>query len=731
MSDSMRKFFVATDGNDGWSGELEAANADATDGPFASLTRGRDAVRQLRTAGDLQGPVEVQVRGGVYYLSEPLRLSGGDSGTSQNPVTYTSYPGEEAALSGGVPITDWRPFKGDIVCTDLPEVRAGRWHFRQLFFNGERMIRARYPKYDPQDPLYGGWAFVEAAVPEDDPNPVAFRYEPGTFPRRWAKPGQAEVFTIPGACWISDIIPVREVDHENDTIYLMRPVGPTFNTLTVSTAICAGNRFYVENVLEELTEPGEWCLDTDKGTLYFWPPEGKFESGEVVAPAVERLVQMIGTPSDPVSHITFRGLTFTQTLAGFPTPDSYYKTPNAGQTLYMENTEDCVIEDNFFNAVGGDAIRLQKDNARNKIIGNEIAYAGAYGIFLGNFQRGFSRHDTMSADSPSPTEWHRDLEDRDLVVKAWPRSSHHLISNNHIHHVGIFEKHAMGISLFGISSVDIVVSHNLIHHTPRFGMGLMSGFGRVIIEYNEMHDLSQETCDTGGITANRWYTYDKDPDLCRGNIVRFNYIHDVIGCGAYDKKSEPEGATTASGKISVPYYSWAIYFDNGPIDVLVYGNICARNTLGGIMISRYCKNVTVENNIFVDSEHSQAYLMLGGEMENVRFRRNIFSYSNPESDFLRIYIPDKVEHDMRDILAEFDHNLFFSPGETELTYSGLPEGETRADWQGLGFDAHSITEDPMFVDAAEDDYSLHPESPALRLGFKPIDYSKIGLQTTR
>ena len=245
-----------------------------------------------------------------------------------------------------------------------------------------------------------------------------------------------------------------------------------------------------------------------------------------------------------------------------------------------------------------------------------------------------------------------------------------------------------------------------------------------------MHDLSQETCDTGGITANRWYTYDKDPDLCRGNIVRFNYIHDVIGCGAYDKKSEPEGATTASGKISVPFYSWAIYFDNGPIDVLVYGNICARNTLGGIMISHYCKNVTVENNIFVDSEHIQAYLLLGGEMENVRFRRNIFSYSNPESDFLRIHIHDKVEHDMRDILAEFDNNLFFSPGEAELTYPGLPEGETRADWQGLGFDAHSITEDPMFVDPAEDDYSLHPESPALKLGFKPIDYSKIGLQKT-
>jgi len=74
-----------------------------------------------------------------------------------------------------------------------------------------------------------------------------------------------------------------------------------------------------------------------------------------------------------------------------------------------------------------------------------------------------------------------------------------------------------------------------------------------------------------------------------------------------------------------PLNSWAIYFDNAPMDVLVYGNICARNTLGGIMISHYGKNVTIENNIFVDSGKSQAYLLFAGQMSNVRFKRNIFS----------------------------------------------------------------------------------------------------------
>jgi hypothetical protein len=36
--------------------------------------------------------------------------------------------------------------------------------------------------------------------------------------------------------------------------------------------------------------------------------------------------------------------------------------------------------------------------------------------------------------------------------------------------------------------------------------------------------------------------------------------------------------------------------------------------------------------------------------------------------------------------------------------------------------------DPMFVDPAQGDYRLKPESPALRLGFQPIDVSGIGLR---
>ena len=44
----------------------------------------------------------------------------------------------------------------------------------------------------------------------------------------------------------------------------------------------------------------------------------------------------------------------------------------------------------------------------------------------------------------------------------------------------------------------------------------------------------------------------------------------------------------------------------------------------------------------------------------------------------------------------------------------------------MGFDTHSVIADPMFVDPANDDYRLRANSPALKLGFQPIDLRKIG-----
>lgn len=47
--------------------------------------------------------------------------------------------------------------------------------------------------------------------------------------------------------------------------------------------------------------------------------------------------------------------------------------------------------------------------------------------------------------------------------------------------------------------------------------------------------------------------------------------------------------------------------------------------------------------------------------------------------------------------------------------------------QGDGVDLHSVAADPLFVDPANGDFRLKPDSPALKMGFVPFDMSKVGL----
>ena len=158
-------FYVAPNGCDRWSGTKKA--------PFATLHRVRAAIRELKVQQGMQQPVIVWLRGGTYFLSEPLELTAEDSGTADCPITYRAYPGENPVLSGGRPITNWQ--QGKIWVANLPEVKTGTWYFRSLRVGGDWAIRARYPNFEPENPTAGGWLYNQ----QQDARPVAL--EEGRF----------------------------------------------------------------------------------------------------------------------------------------------------------------------------------------------------------------------------------------------------------------------------------------------------------------------------------------------------------------------------------------------------------------------------------------------------------------------------------------------------------------------------------------------------------------------
>ncbi len=90
-----------------------------------------DAIARARTAPK---PVTVELRGGMHFLEKPVVLGPEDSG-----LTLAAYPNEKPILSGGRRITGWRAEADQVWMAAAPD------DFRELWVNGRRAPRARYP----------------------------------------------------------------------------------------------------------------------------------------------------------------------------------------------------------------------------------------------------------------------------------------------------------------------------------------------------------------------------------------------------------------------------------------------------------------------------------------------------------------------------------------------------------------------------------------------------------
>src|SRR5262245_53247386 len=132
-------FHVAPNGSD--------TNPGTRERPFASPERARDAVRAVKQkqGGKPTRPVTVLFAGGTYRLAAPLVLGPEDSGTLDCPVTYAAAPGERPVLSGGRRVTGGKQTRvagRPLWTAELPDVKAGKWYFHQLWVNGHRRVRA-------------------------------------------------------------------------------------------------------------------------------------------------------------------------------------------------------------------------------------------------------------------------------------------------------------------------------------------------------------------------------------------------------------------------------------------------------------------------------------------------------------------------------------------------------------------------------------------------------------
>jgi len=531
-------FHVSPDGDD--------TNPGTMSSPFRSIARAQQAVRE-RIARKPKANIEVQIRRGVYQLAGPLALGQADSGSEQFRVTYAAAPGEKVVLSGGRGIKEWKRHRDGIWVAPLPEVTVGKWHFRQLFVNGNRAVRARTPNAGGR-PRY--WRLLDGRIAKDLASHT-ISLDP-TLSANLPSSKDMEVVVLKN--WATLHKRVQSIDRAKGRVILQPPHAKYFS----SNRPRRGCACFFENALEFLDEPGEWFLHRKTGVLYYRPrPNEDMQTACVVAPRLTRLLSLTGEPDRPVRNVHFRGLTFVHAELPLPKEGHHGRqacfrygldnfTGRMPSAITWRHVTDSSMVGCRIAHVGGGGIDLEDACRDNFIEGNEVWDVAGNGIGLGG------------------------LNDAKLVPTK------NRIANNYVHHCGAVYFGACGIWV-GFAQ-RAVISHNLVCHLPYTGISFgwqwdpqPTAAREYTIEYNHVYDVMKEVSDGGAL-----YSLGYQP----GTVVRCNHLHDV-------HRSRYAHAAPNNG----------IFFDQGSKSFFVQGTVIYK-TSGTPIRFNQCKK---EDHIWEDN----------------------------------------------------------------------------------------------------------------------------------
>ena len=579
--------YVSKTGND--------HNQGSRQKPLATIEAARNRVRNIR------GPVTVFVRGGVYYLNQPVIFSQSDSRKSGEEVVYKAFPGEHVVISGALEIkSKWETYKGNIKRAPV----SGNQIFDQLYINDQKQRMARYPNFAPTSSHFGGYSADVLSSEKIN---------------SWKSPEGAYIHAMHKHEW-------------GDYHYLI--TGKNADGTLAMVGGYQNNRQmgmhdkyrFIENVFEELDAPGEWYFNKKDKMLYVYSAE-ELSNKKILSPQIKHLFEFRGTSANPVRNIGLEGFEFAHTLRTFmETKEPLLRSDWAiyrGGTVVFEGTEQCFVKKCHFNAVGGNGVFFNNYNRKSEVSGCHMENIGASGVcFVG---------DPAAVRSPS-FEYHESVSYDQMDKLPGPKSNNYpaecKVYDNLMHGLGQVEKQIAGVQIS--MAMDITVSHNTIYNMPRSGVNISEGtWGGHVIEFNDIFNTVLETGDHGSF--NSW-----------GRDRFWHPDRDVMNKQAAD---HPEIILLDAGKTTIIRsnrfrcdHGWDIDLDDGSSNYHIYNNLCLN---GGLKLREGFQRV-VENNIMINNSfHPHVWFAASGDV----FRKNIVT---------KPYFPIQV----REWGKEVDYNLF-------------------------------------------------------------------------
>ena len=187
------------------------------------------------------------------------------------------------------------------------------------------------------------------------------------------------------------------------------------------------------------------------------------------------------------------------------------------------------------------------------------------------------------------------------------------------------------------------------------------------------------------------YTLGKQP----GTTIRNNLWHDIA---------------------ATRYGGWGIYFDEGSSGILAENNVVYRTTHGGFH-QHYGETNVVRNNVFAFARDHQIQRTRPEPHQSFSFVTNIVYFDSG------VVLTGDWSDDAH---YQMDWNVYFD-ARPDAKPDQLGLGPcTWEKWLERGHDRHSLVADPLFVAPQRNDFQLQPNSPAFKLGFRPIDLSHVG-----
>jgi len=697
-----RKYFVAVDGSDENSGTITS--------PFATLSKARDAVRLIRKKNDNR-TIKIIIREGTYQLKKTFELDGRDSGTKENAVIYTSFPGEHVYIQGGraIPVEKIETVFDKKILNLFPqrvrskirqvnlaslgisnygtmrEVGFARPYgpaAMEVFLNNQPLHPARWPnsRYLPMGeiidqgsvPRSGDFSNRGGRIKYNCSRPSRWKYSDNIFLCGYFMHG-----------WAEDAVELTEIDTVSKVFTTGGPTLYGYGSATEDP----NRRWYIYNVLEELDKTDEFYIDRKSGILYL-NPSNKVKTLEV------SLLQEPMFAIEGASNILIKNLVFEN---------------SRGMGIYLENTQNIRIQNCTFRNLGIVGVCIGRgieafENLKHDGSGKPVSRK------IGNFQQHLYRNTAFNRQGSKNNGIidcqiyqtgaggiHLGGGDRNTLESAG-----NFVKNCYIHDYNRLEKsYRAGVDISGVGNY---ISHCEIFNAPAMAV-LLHGNDH-IIEFNDFHDVCLTVDDQSVIY------YGRDPSE-RGHEIRNNYFHN-----------------TGNGKVYSGLFhgTSAVYHDDGACGMKVVNNIFYKAGYRTVLIGGGSDN-TYNNNIFIESpvaihvdNRQQRDKFFGRKGDISRRRLDAVNYSalpySQKYPHLAEFWTDNPGFPKRNVISK---NVFYKCGAV-----------TNGDRNWLSFKNNNwITNDnPGFVDGDEFNFQLKPEAVVFDSipGFKIINFNKIGIR---